>query len=177
VKAIIADVQKVPSAVGMEAFYEEEEIAQYNYSHEWPAFTGSADFDVTIEVFGLRIARKMRVEYSHTPEWECFDLQKQAPYVGWDSTSWTLLMLTVPAEDTDDDPKPAEDDDKPEWVKVGDLSQLGLLPSAFWDRLDEVIETNCKAEDVERRRWAAENPPASPSSKRPARKRPNGRRK
>jgi hypothetical protein len=137
--------------------------------------TGRAELDVIIEVFGLRIARKMRVEYNHTPEWEYFDLQKQAPYVGWDRTSWTLLMLTVPAEDADDDAKPAEDDDKPEWVKVGDLSQLGLLPRAFWDRLDEVTDANSSAEDAERRRRAAENPPASPS-KRPARKRPNGRR-
>jgi hypothetical protein len=40
VKAIIADVQKVPSAVGMEAFYEEEELEQYNHSHEWPALPG-----------------------------------------------------------------------------------------------------------------------------------------
>ena len=83
-----------------------------------PAFTGSANLDVTIEVLGLRIARKMRVDSKHTPDWEYFDLQKQAPYVGWGGSSWQLLMLTVPAEDADDVSDPVEEEDKPEWVNV-----------------------------------------------------------
>lgn len=76
----------------------------------------------------MRIARKMRVEYKHTPGWEYFDLQKQAPYVGWDSSSGKLLMLTVPAEDADDVTDPAEEEDKPEWVKMEGLTELGVLP-------------------------------------------------
>jgi hypothetical protein len=37
--------------------------------------------------------------YSHTPEWEYFDLHKNAPYTGWDSSSHLVEMQAEPIED------------------------------------------------------------------------------
>jgi hypothetical protein len=47
-----------------------------------PAFTGVFEFDLTVEVFGQRVTRKAKAEYEFTPEWEYFDLHKQAPFAG-----------------------------------------------------------------------------------------------
>ncbi len=52
------------------------------------------------------MTRKGRVVYQHTPDWEYFDLLKNAPYKGWDSSSYRIEMQAVPVEDWDGDGGP-----------------------------------------------------------------------
>jgi hypothetical protein len=48
-------------------------IAAWKYEEEHPAFVGSYEFDIVFELLDERIARRARVNYKHTPDWEYFD--------------------------------------------------------------------------------------------------------
>src|SRR5262245_53153826 len=72
------------------------ESERFKFSHENPGFEGTFEFDLTLELFGKRVVRKSRVEYTFTPEWEYFDLKKNALYVGWVNSCVGLSVLTVP---------------------------------------------------------------------------------
>ena len=51
-----------------------------------------------------------------TPEWEYFDIKKNAPYFGWAMSRKVLHVLTVPEEwrgDEPDEPANVDDDEKP----------------------------------------------------------------
>ena len=37
--------------------------------------------------------------YTFTPEWEYFDIKKNAPYFGWAMSRMVLHVLTVPEDD------------------------------------------------------------------------------
>jgi hypothetical protein len=54
-----------------------------------------------VAFLGQSVTCKARVVYSHTPDWEYFDLLKNAPYKGWDSSSYRIEMQAVPVEDWD----------------------------------------------------------------------------
>jgi hypothetical protein len=115
------------------------------YSHKFPAFEDVLEFDVTIELFGKRITRKIRASYQHTPEWEYFDLLKEAPFTGWPSSG---LQLTYKAD-------PERDGlvaDGSSWEEV-DLLSIGEV----WNVIDDTIEERCKVEDAKRRRAAERN--------------------
>ena len=45
--------------------------------------------------------------------------------------------------------------------RSGELLEDGVLPSQLWERLDEIIDEKCKAEDIERRMKAAPPKPRS----------------
>jgi hypothetical protein len=66
---------------------EEHEHRLRRYSDDFPAFTGVIEFDLAAEVFGQRVTRKAKAEYTFTPEWPYFDLHKQAPFQGWSGSS------------------------------------------------------------------------------------------
>jgi hypothetical protein len=104
--------------------------------------------EITLELCGERVARQAWVEYTCTPEWEYFDTRKQAAYVGWPGTIMSLHVLTEPEEH--------DDEDEPEWVEVSDIIQTGVWPSEIVDGLRDAIEEQCRKEDGERRRAAAE---------------------
>jgi hypothetical protein len=74
---------------------EQEERQLLDYSHKFPGFRG--EFDWTVAFIGESVTRKERVVYSHTPEWEYFDLHKNAPYAGWNSSSYRIE--TQPGEE------------------------------------------------------------------------------
>jgi hypothetical protein len=61
---------------------EQEERQLLDYSHKYPGFRGELEFDWTVAFLGQSVIRKTRVVYSHTPEWEYFDLHKNAPFTG-----------------------------------------------------------------------------------------------
>jgi hypothetical protein len=113
------------------------------HSTRFPAFRGTLDFELTVEVLGKRVTRKARADYSYTPEWEYWDLRKQAPYVGWPGSGLCITFRTVPSEDITDDGRTAS------WEKI-DILDIGPV----WDAIDEEIEERCKAEDAKRRRAA-----------------------
>ena len=82
---------------------EQEERELLDYSQKFPGFRGEIEFDWTVAFLGQSVTRKARVVYSHTPDWEYFDLIKNAPYKGWDSSSYRIEMQAVPVEDWDGD--------------------------------------------------------------------------
>ena len=50
--------------------------------------------------------------YTFTPEWEYFDIKKNAPYFVWAMSRMVLHVLTVPEEWRDEEPdEPANVDD------------------------------------------------------------------
>ena len=48
----------------------------------------------------------LRRSYQHTPDWEYFDLHKNAPFTGWDSSSYRVEMQAVPVADWDGEGNP-----------------------------------------------------------------------
>jgi hypothetical protein len=133
---------------GMESVLEEDELERWRHSKQFPAFTGRYPLEITLELCGERVTRQVRVEYTYTPEWPYFDTRKQAPYVGWPGTIMSLHALTVPEEH--------DGEAGPEWLEVSDILQAGVLPSEIVDGLSDAIEDQCRKEDAERRRAAAE---------------------
>jgi hypothetical protein len=93
--------------------------------------------------------RPATMAYHHTPEWEYFDLHKNAPYTGWGSSSDQVEVQAEPIEDWDGDGKsiPGE----PYWVPLNDIIEEDVLPHGFWEAVDDAIEAKCKTEDAERR--------------------------
>jgi len=140
---------------GPESASEKDDLLRI-YSDRWPAFAGNYEFDLVLETLGTRVTRKARAEYTFTPEWEYFDLRKQAPFVGWPGSMIRMFVQSVPDRD---------DRDVPSWVRMRDIIENGILPEEFWDALDDALDQRCKAEDAERRIQAA------------GRKMPTGRKK
>ncbi len=133
-----------------------EEFRVRQHVHNYPGFKGELEFDIEFDLLGFRVKRRARAQYEHTPEWEYFDLKKQALFTGFASSTYGLSLLTVPDErdldvevietyDDQDDPRP------PAWVRL-DLVRTGMLPEVVWDKVFYLIDEKCKAEDQERRR-------------------------
>jgi hypothetical protein len=105
-----------------------------------------------VAFLGQSVTRKARVVYSHTPDWEYFDLIKSAPYTGWDSSSYRIEMQAVPVEDWDGDGEPILG--TPYWVSLEEIMDNDVLPNAFWEAVMDAIDAKCKVEDAERRATA-----------------------
>jgi hypothetical protein len=121
----------------------EQDEERQVYSTRFPAFRGTLEFDLTFELLGKRVTRKARADYSYTPEWEYFDLRKEAPYVGWPGSGLCISVRIVPDKDGTDGGS--------SWRKI-DVLEIWEL----WDVLDDEIEVRCKAEDAKRRRAHAQ---------------------
>jgi hypothetical protein len=134
---------------------EREEDARRRYSDNNPAFESTIEFDLAVEMFGKRVIRKAQCEFSYTPPWPYYDLQKEAVYEGWHRSSMGVEFLTVPEEDGDLGDS--------EWEKI-DILAIGEV----WNILEDAIEEKCKIEDAERRRIAAAK---ATSPDRPSRRR------
>jgi hypothetical protein len=128
---------------------EQEERELLDYLHKFPGFRGEIEFDWTEAFLGQSVTRKARVVYSHTPDWEYFDLLKNAPFKGWDSSSNRIEMQAVPTETWDGDGEPILG--TPYWVSLEDITQNDVLPDAFWNAVMDAIDAKCKVEDTERR--------------------------
>jgi hypothetical protein len=120
---------------------DERRHERMDYSTRFPAFGGTLDFELTFELLGKRVTRKARADYSYTPEWEYFDLRKQAPYVGWPGSGLCISVRTTQADGWDDGPG---------WEKIDILNVMEI-----WNIIDDAIEERCKVEDAKRRRAAA----------------------
>jgi hypothetical protein len=128
---------------------EQEERELLDYSHKFPGFRGEIEFDWAVAFLGQSVTRRARVVYSHTPDWEYFDLLKNSPFKGWDSSSYRIEMQAVPTETWDGDGEPILG--TPYWVSLEDITQHDVLPNAFWDAVMDAIDAKCKVEDAERR--------------------------
>jgi hypothetical protein len=124
----------------------EDKVRRFSDMH--PAFDGEIEFDVTIEAFGKRVVRKVRAEYTLTPEWPYFDLVKGEVSEGWPGSSMRVQFRTVPEEDN------VLGD--PTWEDI-DITSIGQV----WNVIEEAIEERCKVEDAKRRKVAASKPSRS----------------
>lgn len=140
---------------------EHRETERMRYSLDRPAFRGEMEFDLTFTLLGKSVTRKAKIVYAHTPEWEYWDLHKNAPFKGWSGSSWHLELAAVP-EEYDEDDNPIEG--MPYWVELEDLIKEDVLPHDIWDHILDAVDEKCKAEDAERR--ASVLVKASPRSKR-----------
>ena len=144
---------------------EQEDDARWKYTFRNPGFQGALEFDLTLELLGRKVTRKAKIVYTHTPEWEYWDLVKQAAYTGWASSSWQIELQAVPQEQDEDENFV---DLEPYWMKLEELTRDDIIPTEVWDVLLDAVDEKCKAEDAERRRVAAARAtsPARPSRKR-----------
>ena len=148
------ELLKLAKSLGVEAddvirATEQEERELLDYSQKFPGFRGEIEFDWTVAFLGQSVTRKARVVYQHTPDWEYFDLLKNAPYKGWDSSSYRIEMQAVPVEDWDGDGGPILG--TPYWVSLEDITQNDVLPNEVWEAVMDAIDAKCKVEDAERR--------------------------
>lgn len=123
------------------------------YSRDQPGFKGKIEFELVFELFGQRVTRQARIDYSHTPEWEYYDLNKRELMVGWDSSSFGMEVLVEPSGDRHDvasTGKLQRRKAKPEWVKI-DILGLGVLPNTLIDDIYARIDKLARQEDDERR--------------------------
>lgn len=152
-----------------------ERAAAWLHSHDNPAFEGTIEFDLELNLLGEKAIRRARIEYDYTPSWEYYDLRLKRLFVGWEIRGVGLSILIMPEEEDEDDgpeedsgdatdaePAPIirpesygvdESPNPPAWLR-SDLARYGVLTRRVWDRMDELIEEKCKAEDLERRRSA-----------------------
>ena len=144
---------------------EQEDDARWQYTFRNPGFQGALEFDLVFGLLGRKVTRKAKIVYTHTPEWEYWDLVKQAPYTGWASSSWQIELLAVPQEQDEDENFV---DLEPYWMKLEELTRDDIIPTEVWDVLLDAVDDKCRTEDAERRRVAAAkaNSPAKPSRRR-----------
>jgi hypothetical protein len=72
-----------------------EDQERWRYTEANPAFRGTLEFDLAIELLGSRVTRKARAEYTFTPEWPYYDKKKRGPHEGWPGSSLKPSFLTV----------------------------------------------------------------------------------
>lgn len=115
--------------------YTGEKREQHIHMELHPAFIGTLDFDVAVTMFDKTKRYLMRAEYQHTPEWEYFDLVLRRPYVGWQSSNYSLKLLTGRGK-------------KKQWREyLG--NDFDILDA---DLVFKAIDVECQRLDVERRK-------------------------
>ena len=58
---------------------EQEDDTRWQYTYRNPGFQGALEFDLVIELLGRKVTRKAKIIYTHTPEWEYWDLAEAGP--------------------------------------------------------------------------------------------------
>jgi hypothetical protein len=144
---------------------EADERALSDYSFRHPAFEGELPFDLTISFLGKTVTRRAKVVFEHTPEWEYWDLQKKASFMGWSGTSYHIEVAAVPQVYERDE---TVTEAPPEWFRMEDITRDGVVPDEVWDAVLDGVDEQCKVTDAERRRVAAARAisPARPSRRR-----------
>jgi hypothetical protein len=136
-----------------------EDAHRWRHSQEHPGFEGELEFGIEFALLGHQVERRVRAEYKFTPDWEYYDLEKRQLFTGWMSLTYGMSLLTV-ADEPDPDEEVVEleglkedpDDPRaPAWVKL-DLMRDGMLPRQVWNRIYDLIDEKCQAEDQARRR-------------------------
>jgi hypothetical protein len=118
------------------------------HSYNFPGLDGALEFDLSIEVMGQRVTRRARAIYRHTPDWEYWDLNKKALFVGAESTAYSIELVAVPEEFHEDG---SWTEGKPEWIATVDLIKGGVLPLEMRDKIIQGIDNQCREEDAKRR--------------------------
>jgi len=126
-----------------------------------PAFTGELHFELEMQLFGHRVVRQARVVYTHTPEWEYYDLVQKQLMPGWGSSSYHFEVLVVPTGGQVIVGRRVLRNRrkvKPCWTTI-DLVVDGLLPDAVDDDVFDRIDEDARRQDAQRREAAGMNAP------------------
>src|SRR5688572_14604182 len=59
VRKLVSETMK--NGQGLEAVWEEDELARFNYATTNPGFKGVVEFDITLEALGTKTTRKARI--------------------------------------------------------------------------------------------------------------------
>jgi hypothetical protein len=115
------------------------------------AFHGEIPFTITFELFGKTVTRKAKVVFAHTPEGEFYDLKTRSLQTNDAvSTTYQIEVLSVPD-------RRATPRGNPHWVNMQDLIANDVLNNSVYDAVQDAIEEQCRVEDAERRRVAAQS--------------------
>lgn len=142
------------SAQGMEGIFEPEELETYKHSERHPAFKGTLEFPLKIEMFGKTLERRARLTYEWTPEWDYFDLIKKEVTQGWEGSVVGLEILAIPEGErwtSGPNGQMIREKNTPTWTKV-DIFAEGILTPEIWEMIDTAIDEKCREEDKERRK-------------------------
>lgn len=133
--------ERMAKALGLKG----EQFERHVHSHRHPAFNGSFTFDITFELLGGRVRRKVRVVYECTPEGEYFDLIKNALFNGWGNSSYFLELQGW--EEGEDGKKR-----KAVWRR-SDVNDVFLTEKLSW-KIFDLIDEECERLDQKRRKKA-----------------------
>jgi hypothetical protein len=118
---------------------------------EWqPAYEGAIEFDITIDVLGLRSTRRARVEYGLTPPWEhCgADGRLRNPTPGG-LVGFNVKLRNVGMRQLSDGSLRHVEMDIG-W-EPSSVFEEGHLDEEVWHAVDKMIEERCQLEDAIRR--------------------------
>lgn len=121
------------------------------------AFTGTIIFEAHLRLLGASIKRDMRVPCQYTPPWPYFDPETATEVTGEEIVTIGFEILARPR---------AEKmlfraaEGEPRWVLANERLKIGVLNQRIYDRLDVLIDTDARIQDLERRQKA--NPGGPP---------------
>lgn len=146
--------------------YSGPDLERWNHSHEHPAFSGQLELDLDLSILGLTVTRKLRVTYTHTPDWEYFDLHRNSLFIGWPSGTMSFELKAF----TEDDQLEHSDGGKrrrsgltPVWLKADLFLEEGVFSREMNDAIDNAVEARCQEEDRQRRTERGIDVPAYPA--------------
>jgi hypothetical protein len=141
----------------LETMFEEEELERFRHSEKCPAFEGTLEFDVKIELLGKSVTRKARVIWQYTPEWEYYDLNRHCLMRGFPGDQMHAEILKVSTRqhwDTGEDGVSRKRKSLPTWEPISLLNEGVLMTEEMLEELDERIDQICRKEDAKRRSTA-----------------------
>jgi hypothetical protein len=119
-----------------------------------PAFTGTIEFNLAFNAFGVDCVRRVRVNWAWTPEWPYLDIREKRVVEVLSRGGFGLKIWAVPEEEMSVQ-TPAgtwkEVKDEPGWIGANWLLMDGVLPKTVREQIEHEIEQRCQAEDQRRR--------------------------
>jgi hypothetical protein len=120
------------------------------------AFTGAVIFEAHLRLLGASIKREMRVAYEYTPPWPYFDPETATEITGDEKLTIGLEILARPRADRGSKGEPY-------WTSANEFLSFGVFNHRVYDRLDELIDTDARIQDLERRQKANPGNPSLPN--------------
>lgn len=112
-------------------------------SYRNPAFVGSITFGLEFSALGEKFERQVRVNFQRTPEWPYWDVNCHKERIGYELTVTETDVYALPEIGT-------KAERRPSWERV-DLLVPGVITRALIDRIDQLIDDECRRLDQIRR--------------------------
>jgi hypothetical protein len=130
----------------------EKHVQRMIDAYKDPAFEGTLEFDLAVDLLGERFTRRARIVYTYTPgDWAWFDLTAGKERRGTESASYHMEVAAVREYEHDDGTVTYG---KPRWVRCMDILQDDVPTNAVLGLIINSIDLRCRSEDAERRKAA-----------------------